>query len=103
MPDGNRLCHGDLHPENIIGTPEKAVIIDWLNAARGDPAADICRSYLLLFLHVPGIAEAYVDTYCGVSHISRRRVLRWLPVIAAARLAENVPLEVPRLLELCQV
>ena len=98
MSRGDRLCHGDFHPENIMGEPATAVVIDWLDATRGDPAADVCRSYLLMHRHAPDIATAYVDRYCRDARITRRRVLRWLPFVAAARLAENVPDEVPRLL-----
>jgi aminoglycoside phosphotransferase (APT) family kinase protein len=101
MRAGDRLCHGDFHPMNILGKPASAVVIDWLDATSGDPAADVCRSYLLLQLGWPDIAVAYVDAYCRTAGISRRQVLRWLPFIAASRLAENVPHEVPQLLELC--
>ena len=51
MPDGDRLCHGDFHPMNILGDASQPVIIDWPDARRGDPAADVCRSYLLMKLH----------------------------------------------------
>jgi len=102
MQAGDRLCHGDFHPMNILGEPTEAVVIDWLDAISGDPAADVCRSYLLLQLNWPEIAVAYVDAYCRTAGISRRRVFRWLPVLAASRLTENVPHEVPRLLELCR-
>ena len=56
MPDGDRLCHGDFHPMNILGEPSQPVIIDWPDACRGDPAADVCRSYLLMKLHAAEIA-----------------------------------------------
>ena len=56
MPDGDRLCHGDFHPLNILGNTFDPLIIDWLDAGRGDPAADVCRSYLLLELHAVEIA-----------------------------------------------
>jgi aminoglycoside phosphotransferase (APT) family kinase protein len=102
MRRGDRLCHGDFHPENILGEPADAVVVDWLDASRGDPAADVCRSYLLLHLHASDIAMPYVDAYCRAARIAQRSVLRWLPIVAAARLAEGVPDEVPRLLELCQ-
>jgi len=102
MQPSDRLCHGDFHPMNILGEPTEAVVIDWLAATSGDPAADVCRSYLLLEMNWPEIAVDYVDTYCRTAGISRRRVFRWLPFLAASRLTENVPHEVPRLLELCR-
>ena len=49
LPDGDRLCHGDFHPWNVVGDPpDGATVIDWLDATCGDPAADACRSYLLM-------------------------------------------------------
>ena len=64
MPDGDRLCHGDFHPRNILGDASQPVIIDWPDARRGDPAADVCRSWLLMKLHAAEIATTYLDTYC---------------------------------------
>ena len=64
MPDGDRLCHGDFHPMNILGEASQPVIIDWLDARRGDPAADVCRSYLLMKFHAAEIATTYLDAYC---------------------------------------
>jgi Ser/Thr protein kinase RdoA (MazF antagonist) len=44
MPEGDRLCHGDFHPINVLGDASRPVVIDWPDASRGDPAADVCRS-----------------------------------------------------------
>ena len=65
-----------------------------------DPAADVCRSYLILKLHAGEVAEPYLDTYCQVAGVRRQIILDWLPYIAAARLAEDVPGEQHSLLEL---
>jgi aminoglycoside phosphotransferase (APT) family kinase protein len=97
MPDGDRLCHGDFHPMNIMGDTAQPVIIDWPDASRGDPAADVCRSYMLITLHAAEMAAAYLDAYCGLSGMSRVAVLDWLPYVAASRLAEGVPGELERL------
>ncbi len=91
LPDGDRLCHGDFHPWNIIGPLGHELIVDWLDACSGAPAADVCRSYVLMRPHLPDFASAYVDTYAAASGESRERILRWLPFVAAARLAEDVP------------
>ena len=48
MPDGDRLCHGDFHPVNVLGQNSLPMVIDWPDTCCGDPAADVCRSYLLL-------------------------------------------------------
>jgi thiamine kinase-like enzyme len=100
MPDGDRLCHGDFHPMNIMGDTSEPVIIDWPDACRGHPAADVCRSYLLLKLHVAEIATAYLDAYCRLNGMSRDTVLGWLPYVAAAKLAEGVPGELQGLLQI---
>jgi len=50
LPDGDCLCHGDLHPDNVLLTPRGPVIIDWTTAARGNRVADLARTCLLLRL-----------------------------------------------------
>jgi aminoglycoside phosphotransferase (APT) family kinase protein len=103
MPNGDRLCHGDFHPINVLGQTSDPIVIDWADAACGDPAADACRSYLLLKLHAEEIANPYLDTYCRIKPLPRMRILDWLPYVAAARLAENVPDDLDRLRELAEV
>jgi aminoglycoside phosphotransferase (APT) family kinase protein len=100
MPDGDRLCHGDFHPMNVLGEASQPIVIDWPNASRGDPAGDVCRSYLVLKLHADEVAGPYLDACCRVSCMARQPILDWLPYIAAARLSEDVPGERDRLLEL---
>jgi Ser/Thr protein kinase RdoA (MazF antagonist) len=100
MPKGERLCHGDFHPFNVLGAISRPVVIDWPDACCGDPGADICRSYLLLKLHADDIAEPYLAAYCGINDMPCARILDWLPYVAAARLAEDVPDDFERLLEI---
>jgi Phosphotransferase enzyme family len=45
---GDRLVHFDLHPLNVIIGPGGPVVIDWTNAAKGAPAADVGLAWLLL-------------------------------------------------------
>ena len=47
MPAGDRLCHWDFHPDNIIMTARGPVIIDWITAQAGNPVADFGRSTVL--------------------------------------------------------
>jgi aminoglycoside phosphotransferase (APT) family kinase protein len=100
MPDGERLCHGDFHPRNVLGDFARPMIIDWPDASRGEPAADVCRSWLLLKLHAEDLAEPYLDAYCRTGGMPRQTVLGWLSYVAAARLAEDVGGEADRLLDL---
>ncbi len=98
LPGGDRLCHGDFHPMNILGSPGREMVVDWLDASRGDPAADVCRSYVLIEPSHPELASAYLATYSELSGVSKERIIRWLPFVAAARLAEGVPAEVDQLM-----
>jgi aminoglycoside phosphotransferase (APT) family kinase protein len=100
MPDGDRLCHGDFHPLNVLGEASQPIVIDWPDACRGDPAGDVCRSYLILKLHADELAEPYLDAYCRVAGVPRNAILDWLVYVAAARLAEEVSGEQHHLAEL---
>jgi hypothetical protein len=102
LPNGDRLCHGDFHPFNVLGARGQEVIVDWPNASCGDPLADVCRSYVLMKPSFPELASHYVDVYAEVSGASRDRILRWLPFAAAARLTEGVPDETDGLLAMAQ-
>lgn len=45
---GDRLVHLDLHPLNVIIGPRGPVVIDWANAARGDPVVDVALAWVLM-------------------------------------------------------
>jgi Ser/Thr protein kinase RdoA (MazF antagonist) len=117
LPRGDQLCHGDFHLGNLMGTWSDPVIIDWGDACRGDPVADVARTYLLQKLGdappgAPGLirvlapagrdvlAARYLSTYRSRHHIERTRLDAWQLVRAAARLSYPVPSEHPRLIRL---
>jgi Ser/Thr protein kinase RdoA (MazF antagonist) len=102
LPDGDRLCHGDFHPWNILGAIGEETIVDWLDACRGVPAADVCRSFVLMRPHVPDLASDYVDAYANHAGVTRADVLIWLPFVAAGRLAEGVADETGALMEMIE-
>jgi hypothetical protein len=85
---------------NVLGAVAQPFIIDWADARRGDPAADVCRSYLLMKLHMAELATPYLNAYCQATGISNQTVLKWLPYIAAAKLAEGVPSELDGLVRI---
>ncbi|MEK3763367.1 phosphotransferase family protein [Solibacillus sp. FSL K6-4121] len=88
-----RLCHGDLHPFNLIMNEEVVSIIDWVDATAGDIRADVCRTYLLIAQHSLDLAELYLQLYCCNINISKSEIRQWMPIIAGARLAEIVSSE----------
>ena len=45
---GDRLLHLDLHPLNVMLTPNGPVVIDWPNAASGDGNTDIALTWVLI-------------------------------------------------------
>ncbi len=45
---GNRVVHRDLHPLNVMMTPDGPVVIDWANASAGDPAFDVADAWVLI-------------------------------------------------------
>jgi aminoglycoside phosphotransferase (APT) family kinase protein len=117
LPRGDQLCHGDLHPGNILGAWDRPVVIDWADAARGDPVADVARSTVLLTAGEapPGspttvrmlaplgrriLHDRYLATYRSRRPVDPDLLRRWQVVRAAGRLWEPVPDEHPALLRL---
>jgi aminoglycoside phosphotransferase (APT) family kinase protein len=103
-----RLCHGDLHPSNVIVSREGPVLVDWFDASRGDRVADVARSSLTMLgdgattpSHLPGsdprtlavLTQAYVSRLRQWLDISPELLSRWQAINAAARLAEGISRE----------
>ena len=99
-----RLCHGDMHPSNVLLAPDGPMIVDWFDASRGEAVADIARSSLLLGdgkntpPHLPGadpatlgvLTEAYLSRLRERLELSDDQLALWQAINAAARLAEGV-------------
>jgi aminoglycoside phosphotransferase (APT) family kinase protein len=52
---GDRFVHLDLHPLNVIVSPKGPVVIDWSNAAAGDPDVDVGLAWVLMAAgEIPG-------------------------------------------------
>ena len=84
------LCHGDFHPFNILDDGVQHWIIDWVDAAAGNPLADSCRTYLIMKPQAEALAELYLQILCAEAGYQPSDILKWQPVIAAARLNENI-------------
>jgi aminoglycoside phosphotransferase (APT) family kinase protein len=108
LPDEQNLCHGDYHPSNVLITRRGPVVIDWMTACAGNPWADVARTSLILTMavHTAGkqihaILRSMVRLYHHI-YLNRYQRLKpdthnerklWMPVIAAARLSENIGAE----------
>lgn len=102
LPQGDRLLHGDLHPDNVIVTSAGLQAIDWQKAGLGAPAADAARTALMLrygsvdlghvgrFLPMGAIrailAELYIAWYSEATGIRRAEIKAWLLPLLVARL-----------------
>jgi tRNA A-37 threonylcarbamoyl transferase component Bud32 len=101
LPDGDRLCHGDYHPYNVLMDPRGPVVIDWNNAHIGNPLEDVARSALVLsgvVVSQPSLragielfAEVYLEHYCELSPGDRQQLAAWSPIVAAVRLCDGIP------------
>jgi aminoglycoside phosphotransferase (APT) family kinase protein len=120
LPEGDRLCHFDFHPDQVILTNQGPRIIDWVTASKGDPAADVARTLVLTELgsveHLsPAVRflvkvgkhqfmKSYLAAYTAGAHIPKMETVgKWRIPVLAARLVERVPQEEKRILELLDV
>jgi Ser/Thr protein kinase RdoA (MazF antagonist) len=104
QPEGDRVCHGDFHPDNLLISGRDATIIDWIDATRGNPLADVARTSIILIgaaenaeirnpllkLLVKWFHTVYLNQYFRLRPGGWAEYCRWLPVVAAARLDEGI-------------
>jgi len=69
---GDRVVHRDLHPMNVMMTSTGPVVIDWANAAAGDPAFDVADTWVLFACATPPMSG--IDRF--IVPIGRRILLR---------------------------
>lgn len=100
LPDGDRLCHGDLHPSNVMLDRDGAMrVIDWSRAAAGNPHADVIRSELLIRFAAQGrggladraldlvrdlLGRWYVRCYARAAGVPVKAITAWRLPIAVA-------------------
>lgn len=100
-----RVCHGDLHPSNVILSLDGPVLVDWYDATRGDPVADVARTCMTLLgdggagpRHLPGsngamlesLTDAYLDRLWEPLALDDERLQLWQGINAVARMAEGL-------------
>ncbi len=115
LPDSPNLCHGDFHPGNILITKRGPVVIDWMTACAGSPWADVARTHLLLTIGAKAdkqqvnplikivvgfYDQAYRRRHNMLFPDTENQVEQWMPIIAAARLREEIAPERETLIEI---
>jgi streptomycin 6-kinase len=95
LPPGDGLCHGDLHPGNVIMTADGPRLIDWMWATHAPAAFDlgwlrICLTELALDiadnpqrpLAVHAAAQSEYARLAGLSQAALTEAIEtWLPIV----------------------
>ncbi|MFT3891404.1 MAG: aminoglycoside phosphotransferase family protein [Anaerolineales bacterium] len=104
LPDGDRVCHGDFHPANVLVTPTGDSVIDWIDASPGNPLADVARTTIIFTgavesgkvsnpifrAFIRGFHSTYLKEYFRLRPGGEQEYRRWLPIVAAARISEGI-------------
>jgi aminoglycoside phosphotransferase (APT) family kinase protein len=70
------VCHGDLHPFNVLVHDDTVTVLDWTASIRAEPAYDVAFTALLL-AHPPLAATGVLDAVIGrVGRSLARRFVR---------------------------
>ena len=99
LKNGNTLCHGDFHPDNIFISNGQARVIDFMNICHGDILYDIARTvFLVEYTPVPPevkdsdillqFKKTLADLYLIEMDITRKMIEDYLSVIIIARAGE---------------
>jgi tRNA A-37 threonylcarbamoyl transferase component Bud32 len=102
LPDGERLCHNDFYPNNIIVSPTGPVIIDWAIGTKGNPDADFARTWLISKMWLERLRESksshhiillwqqfwesYFNQYKEINPFCFERLAQWQVVTVTASL-----------------
>lgn len=94
MPKHVKLCNNNYCPEHVfVDESGNVTVIDWAAARQGNASADAAKTYLLLSLDHPEMADKYLDIFCKKTNTRKDYVTGWLPIVAAARLTEKIDRE----------
>jgi aminoglycoside phosphotransferase (APT) family kinase protein len=104
LPPGDAVCHGDLHPDNVVLTRRGPVVIDWPELSAGHPLADLVRTSLLLRFSSPphgrlrwvlrvgrrALHAVYLRRYLELAGRRADDLAPFLLPVAAARLGSEI-------------
>lgn len=107
LPSKGLLCHGDPNPGNVIVKADgSAVVIDWMDATIGNPAADLAEFIVMIrYAILPpvfpseftsffdsireAIIEIVMDEYTRLTGVTLDEIEPWLVPIAARKLCAD--------------
>jgi aminoglycoside phosphotransferase (APT) family kinase protein len=99
------VCHGDLHPFNVLDRDGELVVLDWTGAVLADPCFDVAFTELLLAnppLALPGplatigrgvgrlLARRFVTAYATANPEATMANLGWYRALHSARVLLEV-------------
>jgi uncharacterized protein (TIGR02172 family) len=108
LPDGDSICHGDFHFNNILVQNKELVAVDWNSAYTGNPLGDVARTLLMLnskkvLSGIPDIKstpseysnwltyQSYLKEYMRLSKVKFEDIDAWILPVAAAKLKDKRP------------
>ncbi|MFC5528227.1 phosphotransferase [Cohnella yongneupensis] len=106
LPVKRQVCHGDTNPGNLIVRGGKPVMVDWMHASIGNPAADVAEvcvmiEYAVLPPETPPAVNAFfesfrkvayntfVEEYCKLSGVTEAEIRAWYVPAAARSIASG--------------
>ncbi|MFB9329473.1 phosphotransferase family protein [Paenibacillus aurantiacus] len=108
LPAKRQLCQGDANPNNLLLRDEdgQAVMIDWMHASLGNPAADVAEVCVMLeFAVLPPETPAdakqhfeksreaacrlFIEEYCRLSGMTESEIRDWYIPLAARSIASG--------------
>ncbi|MFC4098930.1 phosphotransferase family protein [Paenibacillus xanthanilyticus] len=108
LPAKRQLCQGDANPNNLLirEADGEAVMIDWMHASLGNPAADVAEvcvmlEYAVLPPETPAAAKRFfeetreaayrlfIGEYCRLSGMSEAEIREWYVPLAARAIASG--------------
>jgi hypothetical protein len=106
LPVKRQLCHGDTNASNLILRDGIPVMIDWMHASLGNPAADVAEvcvmiDYAVLPPETPAAVDEFfqasrqvayrifIDEYCKLSGVTEEEIRSWYVPVAARSIASG--------------
>lgn len=106
LPVKRQLCHGDTNGSNLILRDGLPVMIDWMHASLGNPAADVAEvcvmiEYAVLPPETPADVDEFfqesrqvayhifIDEYCKLSGVTEEEIRSWYVPAAARSIASG--------------